>query len=613
MTEQPNATCESLAGTELCTIDMTYTLQLDQDDFQQCTAIWDHAHVLAGLQGIVNRNAASIYQLFVGENTAGIDKFWLNWMRSKDNWLSARPIQSVATLQDLIMLNRHYLRGVVAYDPSVCATSNVASTVAGVEDLLPIRFDSNRGSLFHWLTQSDDGPRLPVKVWLVNKDGSSRFTGQGVIPDTTMTSSGSAKCDAYLWAKSHYLDTGRCNPLKMGYYIDAYWLKNPEGYVPNHTLSNHDYFIANRGFFFDLSPWTDETPVDDTNQPLGTDQRTLQAILRSAWNQTGGLEMIHIGGFPPWNKKYTDIPGVGGKHGCVATEWHYAYIASCFNAYMDADALGLGAMANASVFQHFPLRPHYPQNFPSVADLQEHHYVKADGGVADKSYFTFYVGDYDSAAWMYQNLPEMWPDPARGSIPLGWAFNPNLSDRFAPGMAYVRMNKSTNDYFVSGDSGAGYLNPGALQEPREYSGLPSGMKTWTKHCMKYYDLWDIKLTAFVIDGDAPPMDAQMRKAYAQFSPAGVVALKTPPLEVYDGTPFLRMTDDLPNEPEKAAKIILDQTSSGGCQFRIYRTILRTPSWHKQVFDAIARSNLAEYIELVDPYLLMLLVKMAKSA
>ncbi|EQD70078.1 hypothetical protein B1A_06491, partial [mine drainage metagenome] len=50
---------------------------------------------------------------------------------------------------------------------------------------------------------------------------------------------------------------------------------------------------------------------------------------------------IHIGGFIPWDKKYTKYPGAGGKHGGVATEWEYAYIVSCFNGYMDADALGL--------------------------------------------------------------------------------------------------------------------------------------------------------------------------------------------------------------------------------------------------------------------------------
>ena len=79
------------------------------------------------------------------------------------------------------------------------------------------------------------------------------------------------------------------------------------------------------------------------------------------------------------------------------------------------------------------------------------------------------MGDFDSAAWMYQKLPELWDNPSRGTIPLGWAFNPNLSDRFPVGFHYTRQTKTDSDYFVTGDSGAGYLNPGMLIPPREIS------------------------------------------------------------------------------------------------------------------------------------------------
>ncbi len=594
----------------LTTIDMTYTLKLNRAIPRQLHEIWDDAHVLAGLQGLANRNSAAIYQFFIGGDSGNIDHFWWRWMRQGHNWLSGKPVTPIGNLRDLILEHKHLVRGLVVYDEHVPSTSNVASTVAGVEDLLPVRFDRSPASLFHWLAMDPDGPRFPVKVWLIHPDGSSLFTGRGIIPGTTTPSTKSAKCDAYIWAKELYLDTGRCNPAKMGYYIDAYWLQKPSGYIPNHTLSNHDYFIAHRGFFFDLSPWADETPVDDPTQPLGTDQRTLRAILRSAWDRTRGNRMIHIGGFIPWDKKYTNYPGAGGKHGGVATEWEYAYIVSCFNGYMDADALGLGAMANASLHQHYPLKKQYPQNFPTLEDMNQRQLMTPQGKVADKSYLTIYVGDYDSAAWLYQMLPTMWKDPARGSIPLGWAFDPELSDRFATGMVYARDSKTPNDHFIAGDSGAGYLNPGALQTPRKFSGLPSGIVPWHIHCDKYYSRWDIKLTGFIIDGDAPAMNDQVKAAYAQFSPDGIVAQKIPPLGVFDDMPFIQM-GNLPgngNSPEDAAKFILQQTSAQGPQFRIYRTVLKTPSWHKQLFEILKKSALGDRLEIVDPYSLMLLLK-----
>ncbi|WP_148211894.1 hypothetical protein [Thermobaculum terrenum] len=71
-------------------------------------------------------------------------------------------------------------------------------------------------------------PHLPMKVSLVRPDGSSLFTGSGKIPGTSVPSRGSAKCDAYLWAKIRYLDTGRCDPIELAFYLDAYWLTQPQ-------------------------------------------------------------------------------------------------------------------------------------------------------------------------------------------------------------------------------------------------------------------------------------------------------------------------------------------------------------------------------------------------
>ena len=154
--------------------------------------------------------------------------------------------------------------------------------------------------------------------------------------------------------KERYLDPGRCDPRYGAYYIDSTWLANPRATVlDHHTLTNHDFFVSKRAFFFDLSPWADEAPSDDPGQPVGTDHRVLRELLLSAYKQTAGKEIIHIGGFPPWAFKYTSH--TGGKHDDVPTEWEYGRIISAYNAFQDADAIGLGAMANASFWQHFPV------------------------------------------------------------------------------------------------------------------------------------------------------------------------------------------------------------------------------------------------------------------
>ena len=248
---------------------------------------YDALKFVSSLQGLVNREEPRLLVRFLeGEGQAGtinIDDYWLELLQR--DWLKERPVERITKLEDLIARFPEACTGVVLWDPGVAATSNVASTICGVEGLLPVRANSALQARL-----VDGGPKLPVKKSLVGM-----FTG---------SESGSRKCDAYLWAKRTYLDAGLCNDSLMAYYIDAY-TQRPEkpGFeyhdFPNTTLTNGDYYIAQKAFFFDLGPWADETPVDDPNQPLGTDKHTLEALLKSMYQQNQGKKFTSVGGFTP--------------------------------------------------------------------------------------------------------------------------------------------------------------------------------------------------------------------------------------------------------------------------------------------------------------------------
>jgi hypothetical protein len=257
---------------------------------------------------------------------------------------------------------------------------------------------------------------------------------------------------------------------------------------------------------------------------------------------------------------------------------------------------------------HFPLKSSYPQRKPTLDDLKSRGLVDEKGKVAKKSFVTIYVGDYDAAAWLYQRIPDIWDDPARGEIPLGWAFNPTLAERFAPGMAYTRRTKTDNDFFMAGDSGAGYINPGHLQEPREFSGLPSGVKTWKRHCMRYFKQWDLSITGFIIDGYAPAMNDETKDAYRAFSPDGIVAQKIKPVGMFKDMPFVRMNYDLNGSPEECAKTLVSRIKSDKPEFLVFRTILWGASGHKKLFETVKASEKGGEVEFVDPYTFFLLVK-----
>jgi len=564
---------------------------------------WDVLQAASALEGLANRNDASLYLLFVGSN-AGIDRYWFRRLRS--TWLQSANLSEVHNLDEAIAKYPAAIQGVVVWDERVPATSNVAATISGVEDLLPVRYDASEGSLYRHLVLDSDGPKLKVRRRLVSESGAPMFSGKGKIPGTSIASTGSSKCDAYLWAVENYLKPGKCAGAWMGYYPDATWLTRPNGVPLERTLlTNHDFFVAKKGFFFDLSPWEDEAPDDDPGQPLGSDAATLKAILAAEY-RLNNAKFIHVGGFTPWDQKYTDF--TGRKHGGVETEWRYAEVLTCFNAFMDADAPGLHAMANASAFMHEPLKVKYPQtNLPTDSSLRAKGYLNADSSVVAKHYVSIYVGDYDSAAWLYTMMPQVWDDPKRGSIPLGWAFNPVLDARFPTGLVYARETATPNDTFVSGDSGAGYLNPGYLNDDRKWSGLPSGLKAWEAFNKRCFERWDLGIVGFVIDGNAPAMDEQTKLAYSRFSPLGVVAQKVPPLSVLNGTPFLRMNSDLPhNNLDEAAKIVADNSGNSSPSFSIFRTILWTPTDHASLFSKV--KQLRPDVEFVDPYTLMALAK-----
>jgi len=600
------------------TYDMTPVRDYDPSKADQRNNAWAELHAVAALQGLVNRRTAKLYVTFVtnrADSPGNIDQFWLSLMHSGDGWIAHNPLEPVGSLEDLVQKFRSDFQGVVLYDLNVPATSNVASTVAGCDNLLPVAYDTTPGSVYERVVAG--GPQLPVKVRLINEDGSSMFTG---------AQTGSAKCDAYLWAKEQYLDTGKCDPSLLAFYPD-YWclsggLKHDTVPYERYALTNHDYFIARRAFFFDLSPWADERPQDDPHQPLGVDYRTLRTILQSANKriernaELGGdinPPMIHVGGFVPWAWKYTDI-AKGSTHGGVAAEWRFAAIISCFNGYMDADALAINAMANASFFSHYPLKTTYPQKLPGLDDWIRKGYLTKSGRVLPWTFVTFYSGDYDSAAWIYQKLPTLWTDPVRGTIPIGWAFNPNLADRFPLGFDWVRRTASTSDYFLAGDSGAGYINPGYLDGNRTFSGLPSGLGRWEAHCAADYKKFDISMTGFIIDGDAPPSSPETLAAYSRFSPDGIVVhkLATPyGLIPNSTTPCIKMEDTLPapDKDDKAFKIVqrkVDADQGSGPHFHIFRTILWSPSQDAKFYQHIETLG---NVVVVDPYTFMAILKM----
>lgn len=567
--------------------DISRFLHLRLDDPVEIRRHWDVAHFAASLQGIVNRDAPRLFLRYIPER----DDFWWNLMREPGEWLDGRAVIEVESVADVVGLFRSRIAGAVAWDERVPATSNLASTTAGVEDLVCVRIDDAPDSVY---AQVVEQLRIPVVRRLTAADGSPMFTGAGTIPETNLPSSGSAKNDAYRWLVEKYVKTGRCNVATHGYYIDADWLRSGFcGRAPSHTVVNHDYVIANRGIVWDLNVWEDETPVDDRGQRAGTDLETLLFLLRESNRLLAPDRMIHVAGYVPWRYKYTDCHetgwDAGGTHGAVATEWRCTEILTAFNAYLDADALDIAAFPNASFHRHYPLPEAIAQPERDIdREIEDAGLCARDGAPVAGKFFAHYCGDYDAAAWLYWMLPEVWTDGARGELPLSWAFNPNLAERFPFAMHWVRRTATAKDRFVAGDSGAGYVNPRNLSEPRPWSGLPCGIARWERHCAEWMGRFDLGVVGFVIDGHTPPMGPDAMDAYARLAPDGFVMQRGPADGLHDGVPFAIMGGDLPKDAREAARFIHARFANSEKRFLVFRSVILPASWYVEVQRELER-------------------------
>jgi hypothetical protein len=360
------------------------------------------------------------------------------------------------------------------------------------------------------------------------------------------------------------------------------------------TVPNLDYVVAQRGFFFDLSVWGDEAPVDEPRQPLGSDLAALRYILDAAAAAAGGRAITVAHGFTPWAYKYV---APWGKHGGVEAEWATCRLFSAFNVLDDGDACCIGGMANAALWRLFPLADRYVQaGPPSRAALQARGLLDAGGAVVGhRLYYMFYAGDYDSAAWLYSQLLERWEDPARGSVPIGWAVDPGLAARFPVIYPHLFSTLSPLDNIITGDSGAGYLNPTMLYGDARagVSGLPDGWAPWAALNTALNRQFNVRFTGFVIAGDAPLPGPADDARFANFSALGVVNQGWPSLFPYlNGNMPVLTQWDLPTNASDAARVVQHFTnaSQAAPKFQQFRSILTSPTFLKAVADGAAAAT-----------------------
>jgi len=556
---------------------------------------YDIMKIVVAVQGLVNRQDVRLY-LFWQE----ADRFWMDYMTRPGKFLAGAEFSEIPDFDAFCGIFGDFIRecGIIAWDSDVPATMNAATTACGVDGLIPVRWSEEPDSALARLT---DAVGAEIRINL-----RGRFTGEGMIWETNRPSSGSAKCDAYLWAMERYFD--RCHDSLLFYTLDGTSWSDERLYYPdlgNAFVFNHDYAIAKRAFVFDLFCYDDEAPCDDPNQPVGTDFAVMKEILGRQVKKNRGEKMTTVCGFNPWQLKYTTHGGKG-SHEPVPAEWRLTEVLTAYNCIKDADAAGYCGLANASVFCRFPLKEHYENRRPTG---------KAVAFDPDKTYILFYVGDYDAAAWTARHVPRWYRDEKLGKNPLMWCFNPNLSDRIPMVFDFIYEHFTENDYFEAGDSGAGYNNPALLYAPRIHSDLPDAADLNVKHNRTYFDRFDLSSIGFVINGNFP-LDQRQMKDLARFVKNGA-GYNNGPAEttIVDGVVFMPHSYDICCEGQPLESCVrhalagIDRFPKSK-RFHIFRTILTSPSKHDEILSALREARPEANFELRDPHSFFSLSKQA---
>lgn len=532
---------------------------------------YDEALAVSCIQGVMNRDNTLLY---VKSPTSMRPSYWLEKFTLGDGWLVHKEQIPISSFDDLVAVAGSRIKGAIIWDPSVPATINIATTLAGLEDGIVLSPNLADKYQKKW--------NLPVI-----RDFRGQFTG---------AETGSKKNDAYRWAISEYIETGRCNPHWLYLYEDSYMTryKGDISYVVT-----RDWAVYNRGFVYDLSPWGDEAPLDDPGQSLGLDLETYKLMLDANMKQAKGTQMTEVAGFFSF-PKYSNFPGYPSKHEDVPTEWETVHLISPYNCYQNTVA---SSCFNQSI--------HSQKHVGNMKQVRPELREPQDG----KTYICILMADYDSTTPLYDFLPNFWEDKSRGSMPFVWGINPNLSETYPDIMEYYYNTKTENDFFAADASCAGYMNPNRIE--------PAYLPLFIEHNKKFYEKWDMSISPMVLDWNEPT-DA-VKNAFLEFSPDGFATIvidfhdkggKLPEPHVWKGMPVMELINSANHfPPETTARIMSEEIASPQDElpkYYFFRIVWTNPSKVIESIDHLKLLRPELDIEVVDPYNFFHFFKMTNS-
>jgi GxGYxYP putative glycoside hydrolase C-terminal domain/GxGYxY sequence motif in domain of unknown function N-terminal len=107
---------------------------------------------------------------------------------------------------------------------------------------------------------------------------------------------------------------------------------------------------------------------------------------------------------------------------------------------------------------------------------------------AEQVAISFTISDGDNLQYIQHRMLRLWQNADRGSFPLGWTISPSLLLAAPSMLEYYYQTASSNDEFIAGPDGAGYMFPSHWPEQE----LPAFLQR-TGQLMKSMDLTELEI------------------------------------------------------------------------------------------------------------------------
>ncbi len=368
------------------------------------------------LVGLINRPKPQVYLLFNGD-----DELWLQEIPGSIRQNRA-GVSNNDVMGQLLVHYRTCVKGMIIYDPNLPDSTNVATTLAGQDDGMVVS------------PEQAEALRLPYNLAVLADLRVHRWANRTA---------------AYEWASKHLL-AGASPRIFAG--LDPMLMGGLRAFL-----------VATRAFVY----WLDSRRfLPDFRSGQQSERGLMRHILKSYAPGTVQLGWVidEFSGVALASE--AALPVLASDHFTNLEVWTSIQptisVTRAANPANPSISINPTNRVGAQIYRA-PRKAHRrcasqrksvcpstpPRGAINLAPTREN----------DAIYLAFTISDGDNLQYMQHKMLQLWQDPARERLPLGWTIAPIIAQAVPVMAAYYVRTATSNSEFVAGPSGAGYMYP----------------------------------------------------------------------------------------------------------------------------------------------------------